>query len=306
MRLRKPAPESLSSVIRAYRASAKFQDLAPSTRRGYDYGLLRAEEQMGNELIDDIKLKHMQLFLDQFDHTPAVKMIVRCAFVAMEKWALKRELMTIPIMRATEAEYESESHEPWTDGQVRLGETCARPDLGRLIALGANTGQRGSDLVKMKWLDIEDYEGHPGINVIQQKTGKRLWVPFTAQLITAMAGWDRSLGYIITKPTGQPYTRQHLSDAWLWERDHNPALEALKSAGLVLHGLRSTAVVRLRRAGMSYALIADFVGMSPRMVDRYCRASEQRDNALAALKMIDRTEAEPNNVVTLKKHQLSD
>lgn len=307
MRYRKPAPKSLSSVIRAYRASAKFQDLAPKTRRGYDFGFLKAEAHAIGEMdVDEIRLKHIQAFLDKFDRTPAVKMIMRSAFCAMEDWALRRELMSIPIMHRTEAEYESGSHEPWTDTQVRLAETHARPDLGRLITLGANTGQRGSDLVRMKWLDIEEYQGHPGINVIQQKTAKRLWVPFTAELITAMAGWDRSLGYLITKPTGQPYTRQHLSDAWLWERDHNPALTPLKDAGLVLHGLRATAVVRMRRANVSEALIADFVGMSPRMVHRYCRASEQRANAMAALHRMAGTEAEPNNVVTLKKPVVSD
>lgn len=306
MRHRKAQAKSLSAVIRAYRDSAKFLDLAPSTRRSYDVGFLRAEAKIGDMLVDELNVPIMQEFLDRFDRTAAVKRNARAGFCAMEKWALKRGLMTVPIMHATEAEYEADAHEPWTDAQVRLAETNARPDLARLITLGANTGQRGSDLVRMKWLDIEDYQGRPGINVIQKKTGRRLWVPFTAELIKVIAGWDRSLGYLITKPTGQPYTRQHLSDAWQHERDHNSALGPIKAAGLVLHGLRATAVVRMRRAGVSRPLIGDFIGMSARMVDRYCRASEQRDNALAGLQMMDRTEAEPNNVVALKKGQPSD
>jgi predicted transcriptional regulator len=61
----------------------------------------------------------------------------------------------------------------------------------------------------------------------------------------------------------------------------------LKEAGLVLHGLRATAVVRLRRAGATTGQIAGMVGMSENMVNRYCRFSVQRENALAAVHYLD-------------------
>jgi hypothetical protein len=51
----------------------------------------------------------------------------------------------------------------------------------------------------------------------------------------------------------------------------------------VLHGLRAHACVRLRRAGANAQQIADVVGMSVAMVDRYRRFSVQRENATAAL-----------------------
>jgi predicted transcriptional regulator len=63
-------------------------------------------------------------------------------------------------------------------------------------------------------------------------------------------------------------------------------------AGLVIHGLRATAVVRLRRAGATTGQIANMVGMSEQTVNRYCRLSVQRDNALAAVIHLDRTDIE--------------
>lgn len=60
----------------------------------------------------------------------------------------------------------------------------------------------------------------------------------------------------------------------------------------MLHGLRGTAVLRLRRAGVSKPLICDFVGMSAQMVDRYCRKSEQRENALAAVYQLEKIRQE--------------
>jgi integrase len=56
-----------------------------------------------------------------------------------------------------------------------------------MVTLAANTGQRGSDLVRMRWTDIEEYEGRPGINVTQRKTGLVIWIPMTQELMAASA-----------------------------------------------------------------------------------------------------------------------
>jgi integrase len=164
--------------------------------------------------------------------------------------------------------------------------------LARVITLASNTGQRGSDLVKMRWSDIETYEGRLGINVIQKKTGLQIWVPFTQALAAAVETWERRPTFLLLKEGGLPFSREQLSNQWLRERDTRPALAPLKAAGLVLHGMRATAVVRLRRAGASTGQIADMVGMSEPMVNRYCRFSVQRDNALAAVHFLDKTNAE--------------
>jgi len=182
-----------------------------------------------------------------------------------------------------------------------IAETHARADIARVIILGANTGQRGSDLVKMRWTDIEDYKGRPGVNVIQKKTKKDVWVPFTQPLMTAMGTWERRPGFILLNERGQPWTRQHLSHAWGYERDTNPLLAPLKQAGLVLHGLRGTACVRLLRAGANTRQISDMIGMSEEMVARYTRFSEQKENATAAVLHLDRTAREPGGIDRQKK-----
>src|SRR5262249_4136132 len=143
--------------------------------------------------------------------------------------------------------------------------------------------------------DIEEYEGRPGINVTQKKTGLKIWIPFTQELIRAIDAWERRPTPILLKEDGQPFTRSQLSDTWLIARDRTPALAPLKQRGLVLHGLRATAVVRLRRAGATTGQITGMVGMSEQMVTRYCRFSAQRDNALAAVHYLDvRTKGERN------------
>ena len=153
-----------------------------------------------------------------------------------------------------------------------------------------------SDL--MRWTDLEVYNGREGINVIQQKTGRQLWIPITHELSAVMSTWERRPGYILLRPTGIPWTRKALSWAWISERDSKPGLAPV--AGMVLHGLRATACVRLLRAGANTPQIAAMVGMSEEIVGRYCRFSVQRENASAAVLHLDRTFGERGPTVAKK------
>lgn len=232
----------------------------------------------------------VQAFIDGLAGRPGKQAASLAVLRQLERWAIVRDLLPYPITTGIEYERSHDGHKPWTDEQVALAEEHARPELARAITLGANTGQRGSDLVKMRWTDIEAYNGRDGINVVQKKTDRQLWVPITHELAAALGQWERRPGMILLRPTGIPWTRKALTWAWICERDSKPALAPLK--GLVLHGLRATACVRLMRAGANTRQIASMVGMSEEIVGRYCRFSVQRENASAAVVYLDRATME--------------
>lgn len=287
--------EVFASVIRAYLNSPKFRDgLEPSTQKNYWHLLTLAEEPdgLGSIPIEEIRPALVQAFLDGLADRPGTQLNAQTALKSLEKWAIVRDLLPRPITLGTESVYDDGGHTPWTDEQVAYAEKNVAPYLARVITMAANTGQRGSDLVKMRWTDLEEVDDRPGINVRQKKTDLKIWIPFTQPLIAALATWERRPGFILLQANGQPWTRAELSNRWMRYRDRQPALEPLKAAGLVMHGLRGTAVVRLRRAGATVPQICDMVGMSPEMVKRYCRFSDQRENALAAVHILDRTAIE--------------
>jgi integrase len=60
--------------------------------------------------------------------------------------------------------------------------------MQRAVLLARYTGQRQADVLRMGPGDIEDV----GIVVVQQKTGKELWVPLHSNLRGAMESWDSS------------------------------------------------------------------------------------------------------------------
>jgi integrase len=296
-------PDLFASLIREFKASDKFKSFARETQVAYSYVFRLAEhpDALGSLTTAEIDPFLVQAFLDGLSDRPGVQAKARKALQAVEKWAFRRRRITRTITFGTEVLRGDGAREPWTDEEIAIAEQHARPDLARVVTLAANLGQRAGDLCAMRWTACRIYRGRQGIDLRQQKTKKPLWIPIPAELEQAMATWDRGSLFILTKPNGSPWTRHEVSMAWNRERKRNPALELLEARKLSLHGLRASAVIRLRRAGVSRLLIADTVGMSGAMVDIYCRRSEQADNAIAALEMMERTRGERTQVIPFKK-----
>jgi integrase len=143
--------------------------------------------------------------------------------------------------------------------------------------LGLYTGQRGSDIVRLGWTNIAG-KGFDLGERGQQKTGVRPWCPILPELAAEMATWERRPGPFLLRSDGKPFTRQLLDNHFNRTREELPEL-----AGATLHGLRATAIIRLRREGLSPLQIQDIVGLSLPMIQRYCRFADKRANGEAVL-----------------------
>lgn len=291
-----PEPKRISDnsfvlVVRDFMSPAnpKWGKYSEATRDLWARELTRAAgpDCLGDLSVNTIAPFYVQAYLDGIADRPAKQEAALAALRAVEKWAIVRRLLPYPITTGCEIQESDGGHIPWTDEQVALAEKFCRPDFARVVTLAANTGQRGSDLVRMGWSDISLFDGQDGINVTQRKTGRKLWIPITKQLATAMATWERQPGPLLRKKDGSFWTRKHLTAAWNYERKNNRDIEELKRAGLVLHGLRAHACVKLLRHGFSPLEIGNFVGMSPGMVSRYTRFSDQQKNVMATLHRLE-------------------
>jgi integrase len=314
VRLRPPRPTlarisdgTFAAVIRAYQASPAFAALAPGSRKNYASILRLAEraDTLGSLSVYTIRPALVQAFLDGLADRPGAQRNAQAVLGAVEKWAIVRDLLAQPIILGTYCVHRDGGHEPWSPAWVRLAQEHAGRNLSKVVTLMAHTGQRGSDVVRMRLTDIEEQDdpitgrAHAGINVVQQKTGRRLWIPMTTELEAAIATWRKDIRppwLLVTKPGGSPYTRPQLSWHWNDERDRNPHLAPLKAAGAVLHGLRGYCVVELRKRRATDLQISNMIGMSEPMVARYSRLADQREMALAAVHHLNagaaQTEAE--------------
>lgn len=288
------ADGQFAAVIRDFTSddNPTWAGFADATRElwGRELRLIQASP-LGPLSVHDIRPSLIQRYLDGLASRPAKQTACLRALSRLESWAVVRDRLPGPITTGCEVVGSDGGHLPWTDAQISHAEQHSRPEVSRVITLAAGTGQRGSDLVRMRWSDLETYRGRIGINVTQRKTGRILWVPFSEEFERAIAGWERRPGHILLGAKGRPWGREWLSNAWADERDARPELAEHKALGLVLHGLRGSFVLRMRRANVDKQLVAAAAGMSPAMVDRYCRLAEQRDDAIAAVEAAERSAA---------------
>jgi integrase len=136
------------------------------------------------------------------------------------------------------------------------------------------TGQRGSDAVRIGFTDIDD----DGFNLRQEKTGREVWCPIVPELAAEISTWERRPGPFLLQASGKRYTRK-----LFWEHFDKARVNIPELADVTLHGLRATATIRLRRAGLSVPQIGDITGMSLKTIERYCRFADRKASGQAAL-----------------------
>lgn len=236
---------------------------------------------LGAMSVPDVWPGAIRGYLAGWADKPAKQRNALDAFRQLDAWAAEMFPQHRPFTFGIKSTGRCEGHAPWTDDQVLCGETYARADLARVITLGANTGQRGSDLVRMGFGDCVTFQGRDWIRVTQVKTGRKLLVPILKPLAIAMEAWERRPGPFCRDKHDQPWTRERLTCAWNYERAHNPQLAPL--AGLVLHGLRSHACIRYHRDGLNNDQIGRLVGMDAQTVATYTRNADADLDAVAAV-----------------------
>ena len=282
-------PKNFYGVILAFQASAKYEALAAK----YE-GRIRLRSatwpdiqmSLGHYHRHELRPSSFSNFLMVLPERPAVQRRALVALKSLESWAVVRDMLPRAITTGCETVGGEGANEPWSDATYCYLPSNMRPALilpvwlhwrqirASVVATWCECGGRILKLIK----------GHPGINVTPGKDRQSpLGSVHRKSSIEKMNTWERRPGFIVTKRNGEPWTRPHLSQEWWKELQKNEALAPLKAAGLSFHGLRASAVIRLRRAGCTEGEIASMVGMSVPMVSRYCRRSEQKDNALAAL-----------------------
>jgi hypothetical protein len=146
--------------------------------------------------------------------------------------------------------------------------------------LGRATGQRNSDLIKMRPVDL----AADGINVkISKLRDKPHFVPLTAAQMAEIRSWGvRDLEFFLSTPKiNRRFTKRYLDHSWRQWRTSDEAAP-IRDLQMSIHGLRATKINDLRLAGTEDGAIADELGMSVAMVSRYLRFADKAASARAS------------------------
>jgi integrase len=271
-------PGTVGFVVDRYLASEAYITRSESTRRHYRVTLDQLRDICGRALIGDLKERHIRQLRQRFAASSTADLAV---MLLRTLWSFAKEELAMDLGPNPAAEIKQRhkrawSHEPWPDDVIERFEAHATPTPSAQLALLLLlfTGQRASDVVRMRW---NDYNGE-GIAVRQLKTGAKLWIPCHSRLKEALKRTERKSEFILTTRYGKGYSAHGLCNMIA------DATARLGAKECTAHGLRCNAATALAEAGSSIHQIMAITGhQTLRQAQLYARHVEQRRLAQEAI-----------------------
>ena len=281
------ATDTVEALIDEYIAAWPTlpRKLSPGTQRLYTRNLKRARKLWGKLGAKGLQPVHVQAVMKKSADTPGAANNFLSTMRALSAWARHRGKIDSSLCEGVKPFEMHGGHKPWTDEQIKFVHDNFTGPLRRGLLLALYTGQRGSDTVRLGPTMIDDGGFDLGWRG-QVKTGERPWCPILPELAAEMATWEKRPGPFVLTEFGKPFTRKYFAEQFLEAKASLVERGITVLEGTTLHGLRATACVRLKRYGLADSMIADAVGMSVAMVERYTRFENKRASGKAALVLI--------------------
>lgn len=206
---RQPSHGTIAFVLNTFERSIEFQNAKPNTKR-FRITYLREFDAISEMPIQDVKRRNILSIRD---------MLATCrgngaanGFLSAARsfftWSISRDWIDANPASGIKP-MPSSPFPTWTPQIVQDAMERVSPSLQRVIIMGIFTGQRRSDLCRMRWCDIED----GSISVVQEKTGRHLKIPIHPILKTHLDQWRHNGEFILTNSKNAPWLPSSLSAA---------------------------------------------------------------------------------------------
>lgn len=273
----KAAPGTFSALAIRYFGSPQYQSLSATSRSNYRRVIDGFLEQHGHRKVDQMTREHVDIVIGRMANKPGAGIILLKRLRTLVRYAMALG-WTDRDPTAGVKGYRSKEIHTWNEDEIAAFEKrWPEGSRARLaFALLLYTGQRGSDVHRMRWSDMVG----DTIRVAQQKTATKLNIPLHESLSHLIASTQRDHKTILVTAYGKPFTVKGFG---------NMVSDAIREAGLprrcVPHGLRKAAARRLAEAGCSTSEIMAITGHKTLAeVERYTRAAEQEQLARQAIR----------------------
>jgi integrase len=271
-------PGSIGWFIDKYKTSEfGMLKLSEGTRYNYGFALDLMKKEIGTGMLHDLNQRHVDLYSSRIADQKGGSVADQQVTLISNLWNFAKRFpefkpgdkLNPTIGAMHHYEHDGDGILPWPENVYEDAMTTARRHLREIITGLRYTGQRGSDLVNMKW---EDYSGKK-INVAQEKTGERIWVHCPKplkQMLDSMVRYDPA--YIFTNCWKRPYAHAGTLGAAI----RILVQKKCKHTDYSMHGLRKNAGIELALAGCAVPEIMAVLGhKSPKMAMFYVKLADK-------------------------------
>ena len=249
--------------------------LSDATKEQYRRSLRVVRTAWGDLRADALRPSHVQALMEGLATSRARRTTcwTRCALCADGPW-VRANCCPVTRLWALRISQTAKATSRGRRSSLKVADEKFTGMLRRAYVLARYTGQRISDVVRLGFTDIDD----GGLALARRKPacgrGARSSPSWRQRWRLGRSGRGRSC----CRTTASPSPRTSLWKVFDKAREDHPEL-----ADAVWHGLRANAVIHLRQSGYSIAQISDMIGMSPPMVERYCRHADRKAGGQAVL-----------------------
>jgi integrase len=287
---------SVEALIRNYKQSRRWRELAEKTQGGYEYAFRIIRAWAADAPVNAITPKLVQMFYEAMRaKTPAKAAAVVRVLRLLMTHAVREDMIAQNPAQNPGITHKAKKGTIWTDAQinhmVRTADAMDQYSMGTAILINAWMGQRLGDVVSVLASSYRD----GCIFIRQSKTGAEVslpvdQVPVIKERIEGQLRKNRRAEkpsvYLMPTENGQAYKVRWFAAQLQRIRDAaaagGPPPAGMKH--LIFKDLRHTAVTRLAEAGAPVPMIASITGHSFRtceeIVDRYnIRTSKMAEQA---------------------------
>lgn len=288
------------ALMAEYRSHPDWTDqMAPSTQDLYRRYIDLVLEAWGDCPVRDLTTKAAQAAIDCYAHTPRVAAQFRSFLRSLVAFGIPRGYSEHNVVAATTLpRHKPKPYSPWPDWAFELFFEYARVGLHLPVYSAIYTGQRAVDVIPM----LRPDPAATTIELIARKTNAEVRVPIHSEFRQILTAVTADHPRLHLREDGQAWELPAYRTAWQREltfqiqdgdetataedREKAVAMQRLRDAKVVFHGLRKNAVCMLLEAGCTEAEVAALVEMSEGMVRHYSKEVNKRrlrDNAMRKL-----------------------
>jgi integrase len=270
---------TLRWVIEQYKEkSPRWKTNRPTTHNAYDRRFAYLTDHYGDAEFASFDEKGVRAIRNKLRETPSfADQIV--SMIGM-LWRFAKEFLDdldlglSPTTEVSAIHTEHESHKAWPPELCAAIEKHKNKQVVRAYFLLRYTGQRRSDVVRMK---ISQYSV-TAVQLYQHKTGTYVWMPAHTQLRVHLSATGIGGEYLLTKEDGTRFSDGGLSN--LITR----VVRELGFPGYSAHGLRHLAGAALAEVGASVHEIMAILGhVTEAQAMEYTRQANRKVMAVSAM-----------------------
>jgi integrase len=274
--------QNFSGLVDSYVKSQRYRKLARATAVDYDKSLKFFKQSFGQLKPKDMKRSHIIQMRDSNSHrfrfANYTVQVIRILFEhAMDlDWVEYNPAKGVDLLVS-----DGPARQPWPQNLIEAFREAADHRTLLMFELALSSGQRIQDVLDFRWSDLSD----GGINLVQNKTGKSLWVPLSSQALALLERTQKKGMTIITTSERYNYRPLNYRSA---QQQMQSVREKIGAMDYDIHSLRYSAACELAEAGCTDEEIGAITGQTVQTVQHYTKSVRQKANALVAMKARER------------------